>query len=70
METISKSLPPAIEMYDTPTLASKLMVSESQLEKARSNNTEPRIPYVLLGKSVRYPASAVAEWVESNLVRQ
>jgi hypothetical protein len=69
MSTIQKSATPTIEMYDTAMLASKLNVSESQLEKSRCNGTLS-IPFVRIGKSVRYPAHAVAEWVESNLVRQ
>ena len=68
---MNKSATPTIEMYDTATLASKLMVSESQLEKARSNNTEPKIPYVKVGKkTVRYSAQAVSDWLDANTVRQ
>jgi hypothetical protein len=70
MSPITKTETPVIEMYDTPMLASILKVSESQLEKARSNDNEPRIPFVRIGKSVRYPAQAVAAWIDANLVRQ
>jgi hypothetical protein len=67
--SMSKSQTPVIEMWDTPTLASKLHVSESQLEKSRSTGTLS-IPFVRIGKSVRYPAHLVAEWVEQNLVKE
>jgi hypothetical protein len=56
-------------MFDTATLASKLNVSESQLEKARCKGSL-KVPFVRIGKSVRYPAQAVAEWVKSNLVTE
>jgi excisionase family DNA binding protein len=69
MSTIAKSASPTIELFDTATLASKLNVSESQLEKARSNHSLD-IPFIRIGKNVRYPASAVAEWVEQNLVKE
>jgi hypothetical protein len=69
MSTIPKSATPTIELFDTATLASKLNVSESQLEKARSNRSLD-IPFVRIGKSVRYPAHAVADWVEQNLVKE
>jgi hypothetical protein len=69
MPTITKSETPVIEMYDTASLALKLKCSESQLEKARCNRTLS-IPFVRIGKSVRYPAQAVAAWIDGNLVRQ
>ena len=69
MPTITKSEILAIEMYDTATLASKLNVSESQLEKSRCNRSL-NIPFVRIGKSVRYPAQAVAEWIDANMVRE
>lgn len=69
MSTITKSGTLTIEMFDTATLASKLNVSESQLEKARCKGSL-KVPFVRIGKSVRYPAQAVAEWVKSNLVTE
>ena len=70
MSNITKTTPlPTIELWDTATLAEHLSVSSSLIEKARCTGTL-NIPFVRIGKAVRYPAKSVSEWVEQNLVKQ
>jgi len=70
MSIITKPNPmPTIEMWDTVTLAEHLSVSPSLIEKARCTGSL-NIPFVRIGKSVRYPAHMVSIWVEQNLVKQ
>jgi hypothetical protein len=39
------------------------------IEKARCTRTL-NIPFVRIGKAVRYPACLVCKWVEQNLVKE
>jgi hypothetical protein len=70
MSNITKTNPlPAIELWDTITLAEHLSVSPSLIEKARCTGSL-NIPFVRIGKAVRYPAHIVSAWVERNLVKE
>jgi predicted DNA-binding transcriptional regulator AlpA len=59
----------AFELWDTATLAQRLSVSRSLIEKSRSTGSL-NIPFVRIGKAVRYPANSVSAWVEQNLVKE
>ncbi len=56
------------ELWDTETCAAKLSVHPSTLEKGRSTGSLD-IPHVFIGRRCLYPAFAVREWIEQNLVR-
>ena len=70
MDTRTKPTQTLPKCLTTEELSQLLAVSCSQIEKARSNNTEPKIPYVKVGKSVRYSAQAVSDWLDANMVRR
>ncbi|WP_370662157.1 helix-turn-helix domain-containing protein [Massilia timonae] len=50
----------------TKEVASMLRIAPQTLEKARSTGLGPQIPFVRVGRAVRYASDDVAAWVESN----
>lgn len=54
-------------LMDQQKAAEYLGISEKKLERDRW--MEKRIPYVKLGRHVRYRAADLLEYVESNIVR-
>lgn len=55
------------EFLTTEQLAARLAVSPSLLEKARCTRSL-NIPYIHVGKSIRYPVRQLDNWVSENLV--
>lgn len=43
-----------------------LRIAPQTLEKARSTGLGPQIPFVKVGRAVRYASDDVAAWIESN----
>lgn len=70
IETLNQGFQTLPNFLTTEELSQLLAVSCSQIEKARSNRTEPKIPYVKVGKSVRYSAQAVSDWLDAHTVRE
>ena len=68
MTTLTSPTATTPELWDTETCAAKLSVAPSTLEKGRSTGSL-NIPHVFIGRRCLYPAFAVREWVEQNLVR-
>jgi hypothetical protein len=69
MPMIKTAPAPTVELWSTETLAEHLSVSPSLIEKARCTGSL-NIPFLRIGKAVRYPVKSVSEWVEQNLVKQ
>ena len=56
------------EFLTTEQLAERLKVSPSLIEKSRCTGSLS-IPYLYVGKCVRYPISSLDNWVSENLVK-
>jgi hypothetical protein len=69
MPMIKPATAPTVELWSTETLAERLSVSPSLIEKARCTGSLD-IPFVRIGRVVRYPAHTVSAWVERNLVKE
>lgn len=50
----------------TKEVAAMLRIVPQTLEKARSTGVGPQIPFVKVGRAVRYARDDVAEWIESK----
>lgn len=50
----------------TKEVAAMLRIAPQTLEKARSTGLGPQIPFVKVGRAVRYASGDVAAWVESK----
>jgi len=50
----------------TKEVASLLRIAPQTLEKARSTGLGPQIPFVKVGRAVRYGCEDVRAWVETN----
>lgn len=50
----------------TREVAAMLRIAPQTLEKARSTGLGPQIPFVKVGRAVRYAIVDVRAWVESN----
>jgi excisionase family DNA binding protein len=50
----------------TKEVACMLRIAPQTLEKARSTGLGPQIPFVKVGRAVRYATDDVAAWIESN----
>jgi excisionase family DNA binding protein len=50
----------------TKEVASLLRIAPQTLEKARSTGLGPQIPFVKVGRAVRYAREDVRAWVETN----
>ena len=50
----------------TKEVASLLRIAPQTLEKARSTGLGPHIPFVKVGRAVRYAREDVRAWVETN----
>jgi excisionase family DNA binding protein len=50
----------------TKEVASLLRIAPQTLEKARSTGLGPQIPFVKVGRAVRYASTDVRAWVESK----
>ncbi|MDN4055691.1 MULTISPECIES: helix-turn-helix domain-containing protein [unclassified Massilia] len=50
----------------TKEVASLLRIAPQTLEKARSTGLGPQIPFVKVGRAVRYACEDVRAWVETN----
>lgn len=50
----------------TKEVADMLRIAPQTLEKARSTGLGPQIPFVKVGRAVRYASDDVAAWVESK----
>jgi hypothetical protein len=69
MHMIKTTLAPTVELWSTETLAEHLSVSASLIEKARCTGSLD-IPFIRIGRVVRYPASSVSEWISQKLVKE
>ena len=58
----------APDFLTTEQLAARLKVSPSLIEKSRCTGSLS-IPYLYVGKCVRYPISSLDTWVSENLVK-
>ncbi|WP_374001257.1 helix-turn-helix domain-containing protein [Massilia sp. CFBP 13647] len=50
----------------TKEVAAMLRIAPQTLEKARSTGLGPQIPFVKVGRAVRYASDDVAAWIESK----
>jgi excisionase family DNA binding protein len=50
----------------TMEVAALLRIAPQTLEKARSTGLGPQIPFVKVGRAVRYASADVHAWTESN----
>jgi len=50
----------------TKEVAAMLRIAPQTLEKARSTGLGPQIPFVRVGRAVRYAIDDVTAWVKSN----
>lgn len=50
----------------TKEVATILRIAPQTLEKARSTGLGPQIPFVKVGRAVRYASDDVAEWIDSK----
>lgn len=50
----------------TKEVAAILRIAPQTLEKARSTGLGPQIPFVKVGRAVRYASDDVAEWIDSK----
>jgi excisionase family DNA binding protein len=56
-----------LEIYlTTKEVAAMLRIAPQTLEKARSTGLGPQIPFVKVGRAVRYASNDVHAWVELN----
>jgi excisionase family DNA binding protein len=56
-----------LEIYlTTKEVAAMLRIAPQTLEKARSTGLGPQIPFVKVGRAVRYASDDVQAWVESS----
>ena len=69
-----KTSPLNPELVTEPEAAKALGVAAGTLKAARLHRLESNplrtLPYVKIGRSIRYRKSDIAAWIESNLVRE
>jgi hypothetical protein len=54
------------EFMTTVEVAAMLRIAPQTLEKARSTGLGPQIPFVKVGRAVRYASADVRAWTESK----
>jgi excisionase family DNA binding protein len=60
-----KPIPPALELMDMPALAKMLGVTHRHVQRLVS---ERRIPYLKVGRFIRFDPAEVAAWLEERRV--
>lgn len=64
VEAIEKKIDPKVQLLDGPEVCKLLLVSERTLAQWRKDNV---ICYIQIGKTIRYPLSAVSGLIFNNL---